>query len=133
METLILPAALNSLTRAREFVLSEAERAGLRRDRFGDVELALEELAVNIITHAYGGAAGEFKISCGQKGSDFAIELQDGGAPFDPFERSDPDVSKPLEEREVGGLGIYLVKKLADRVRYERRGDINWIEIRFRL
>lgn len=133
MNKLVLPAELGSLGKAHEFVLSAAAHAGCSAERAADIELAIEELLVNVVTHAYKGAAGEIEISCSQDDHDFIIELQDKGAAFDPLTCPDPDLTKGLAERQIGGLGIYLVKKLTDEVQYERRGAMNWLQVRFHI
>jgi sigma-B regulation protein RsbU (phosphoserine phosphatase) len=59
----------------------------------------------------------------------FSLTFVDGGKPYNPLENDDPDVSLPAEERQIGGLGIFLVKKTMDDVRYERKGDQNYFTI----
>ena len=59
----------------------------------------------------------------------FSLTFVDGGKPYNPLENKDPDVSLPAEEREIGGLGIFLVKKTMDDVQYERKGDQNYFTI----
>ena len=92
----------------------------------GQLELALHELATNIVSYAWDddqphhltiqGTVADGKV---------VIEIADDGRPFDPLAREDPDVDAPLEEREIGGLGIYYVKKLIDSVEYRRDGAFN--------
>jgi anti-sigma regulatory factor (Ser/Thr protein kinase) len=99
------------------------------------VELAVEELLVNTAGYAYGGSEGEAEISCGQISFDgrpyLKISLRDWGRPFDPFGQApEPDTAADLSARPVGGLGVFLVKKLVSHYYYEYDGT-NRIELFF--
>ena len=101
-----------------------AEEAGVPSGRLNGVELAVEEVFVNICQHA--GKAVSVRLECALRDDGgISIVFSDNAAPFNPLERSDPELDVPLEDREVGGLGIFLVKKMMDEVRYERRGGEN--------
>lgn len=90
------------------------------------VRLACEEIVVNIIRYAYTDRKqGYIGISIVLIGCELHIEVRDGGVPFDPLGREMPDTALPPEERDIGGLGIYLVCRMMDRVRYVRRGAEN--------
>jgi len=86
------------------------------------VELSLEEVLVNVISYAYPNEEkGNIEVSCSwdsQQG--LAIQIVDYGTVFDPLEKPDPDTGLSLDEREIGGLGIFLTKKMMDKVTYER-------------
>ncbi len=90
------------------------------------VELALEELATNIISYAYEGGKHEFEVTLISEADALTIEIADDGKPFDPLsDAPEPDLDAPIEERAVGKLGIHLVKTLMDEVRYQRDGGKN--------
>ncbi|MDR3153611.1 MAG: ATP-binding protein, partial [Deltaproteobacteria bacterium] len=102
------------------------------------VELAVEELFINICSHAYPGAAGPVEITravvLDEDGVEsLVITFSDCGSPFNPFEDAPPpDLDSGLEERRPGGLGILLVKSVADRFAHRGTGNGNETEIRFR-
>jgi len=130
MESISRPAFLPHLGELMAFVSSFAERNGASPTTVNQLELALEETLVNIISYAYEGQekVGEINISCDCKPENtLQIRIADTGDPFNMLEREEPDTSLPLEERPIGGLGILLVKKLMDKVSYERKDGQNII------
>jgi len=85
-----------------------------------NIQLASDEAASNIIEHAYENISdGVLEISCGLKGDVITIILVDHGESFDPSHVPAPNVNADLSERQIGGLGLYLMRKLMDEVRYE--------------
>ncbi|MBO7628987.1 MAG: ATP-binding protein [Bacteroidales bacterium] len=84
------------------------------------LRLSIEEAVENVVRYAYGGGIGwlEADIHFDQDALLLSIELRDAGTPFNPLEKEDPDVSQGAEEREVGGLGIFLCKKMMDSIEY---------------
>lgn len=90
------------------------------------IEIACEEALINIIEHAYKGSQGHIELSMQVSKDCIIIEISDKGPPFNPLlDKKDMDSSLPLEKREVGGLGIPIMKKYMDEVRYERKGNSN--------
>ncbi len=90
------------------------------------VRLACEEIVVNIIRYAYSDISqGYIKIDISLDGRELHIEIRDGGTPFNPLGRETPDTALPPEERDIGGLGIYLVRRMMDRVCYMRHNGEN--------
>ncbi|OPY93476.1 MAG: Serine/threonine-protein kinase BtrW [Syntrophaceae bacterium PtaU1.Bin231] len=110
-----------------EAVLECARGLNFPPGRLGELELVLEEVIVNVIHYAYpAGAEGEIEVACGPAGEEgLRISVLDAGIPFNPLEKGDPDLDAPLEDRTVGGLGIYLVRKLANEVHYRREEGKN--------
>ena len=84
------------------------------------LRLSIEEAVENVVRYAYDGGIGwlEADIHFNQDALLLSIELRDAGTPFNPLEKEDPDVNQSAEEREVGGLGIFLCKKMMDRIEY---------------
>ncbi len=104
--------------------------AGLDREVAEAGELVLDELLNNIITHAYLDAE-QHKIvveMCVVKDA-MQIVVSDDGIPFNPFEQEDPDLKSPLEQREVGGMGVYLVKQFMDEYSYQRLEERNIVTL----
>ena len=89
-----------------------------------NIQLATDEAASNIIEHAYEKISdGVVDLSCGMQGDTITIILTDHGESFDPSEVPLPDLKADLSNRKIGGLGIFLMRKLMDEVRYEPRPD----------
>jgi serine/threonine-protein kinase RsbW len=122
-----LSASLDNLESFLAHVRSFAASCGVDDTVLYPIELSLEEVLVNIISYAYPNEEkGNIEVSCSwdsQQG--LAIQIVDYGTPFDPLEKPEPDTGLSLDEREIGGLGIFLTKKMMDKVTYERRHDKN--------
>jgi serine/threonine-protein kinase RsbW len=102
-----------------------------RENRFSDklifdVNLILEEVVNNVISYAYKDN-NEHKISISMEleGQVLVLKVEDDGTPFNPLAVPEPDIDKPLEEREPGGLGLFLVRKITDELGYKREKDRN--------
>jgi anti-sigma regulatory factor (Ser/Thr protein kinase) len=92
--------------------------------------LAIEELVTNSIKYGYDDtAAHEIEITLSLNNSHLVLTVSDDGHAFNPLEAPEPDTSLPLEDRPVGGLGIHLLRKLADQMTYERRDGRNRVTI----
>jgi anti-sigma regulatory factor (Ser/Thr protein kinase) len=105
----------------------------LPRDAVWPLQVALDEIVANIVSHAAAGrGGGEFDVWFRRDGDRIEIVVADDGPPFDPLALPGPDVTLPLEGREPGGLGIMLIKALMDDVRYERTAR-NVLTIRKRI
>jgi anti-sigma regulatory factor (Ser/Thr protein kinase) len=113
-------AHFESLDAIRDFVGDAANQAGLGEKDVYSVQLATDEAASNIIEHAYEGVAnGQIEISTEITKTSLQIILRDHGKPFDPQTVAEPDIHAALEERIVGGLGLFFMRKLMDEVRFE--------------
>jgi len=86
---------------------------------------ALDEVLSNVVRHATGEGTTDIVLSVRSDDRRLEIEIADRGGPFDPLRSGTPDTSGTLEERRPGGLGIMLVRALADDLRYERRDGCN--------
>lgn len=98
------------------------------------IDVAVEELFVNIAHYAYletpeGKGKAWIRIGFRQDPTTMVLSLIDKGIPFDPVAKPDPDVTLKAEDRKIGGLGIYMVKKSMDSMVYERRDDMNILTI----
>ena len=83
------------------------------------IDVAVEEIFVNIAHYAYALHPGDAVITVWMEGESISIEFRDKGAPFNPLAKADPDVTLSAEKRRIGGLGIYMVKKSMDKVLYQ--------------
>lgn len=130
---LTVPALVSSLPTVQDFVLSVIRSHGDCPPVLqSQIELVVEELFVNIAHYAYSPAQGQATLRCGVTGAPPELQVQfiDQGRPYNPLNKPDPDVDKPLDEREIGGLGVYIVKNTMDAVHYEYRDGMNILSIR---
>lgn len=128
-----LAADLASLGEAAEFVREGARAAGLTEDRWEQLALVVEEIFVNIASYAYPeGERGEVEIryETPEQGV-LCVEVADRGAEYNPLARPEPELPATLEQRAVGGLGIFLVRQLTDALDYRR--DDGWNRLRFQI
>jgi serine/threonine-protein kinase RsbW len=124
MKSVQFAAKFEFLDEIREFVGDIARREGFSDKDVYNIQLATDEAASNIIEHAYENIPdGILKLSCGVKGDVITIVLVDQGEAFDPSEVPLPDLEADLSNRKIGGLGIFLMRKLMDDVFYEPRPD----------
>jgi anti-sigma regulatory factor (Ser/Thr protein kinase) len=90
------------------------------------MNLAIEEAVVNVIDYAYpSGTVGSIDIKVTIYDNHMEFVISDSGTPFDPTKKEDVDISLPVEERRIGGLGIHLVRQLMDKINYERKDGRN--------
>ncbi len=115
--TLIVSSSLDSLGEISDFVVPAARAAGLDDQAVWEIQLAVDEAATNIMLHAYGGLEeGPITVQVDVQDGEFVVCLHDRGQPFEPDRVPHPDLDAPLEERKTGGLGLFLMRKLMDRV-----------------
>jgi anti-sigma regulatory factor (Ser/Thr protein kinase) len=134
METILLPASMESLEICRSFVMGKLQQLHVGQELEFKVELVLEEVLTNVIHYAYPEEAGEMEVVCTiGDNQDFCFRVTDWGIPFNPLERPDPELSQDISERQIGGLGIYLVRHLVDELSYERHEGKNTLTFCFRL
>lgn len=137
MKSLKLAALVENLDRFISFVHACAEECGFEGKRAMEIELAVEEALVNIFNYAYPKKAypekeGQVEMQCDLKADKkFVIEIHDRGIPFNVFSSSVPDTTSDIGDREIGGLGIFFIKKVADEMKYSRNGGMNILTIVF--
>lgn len=133
MERLRLPAQLASLDRFRGFVDQAARAANVAPEVLLKIELVLEELLVNHVLHAYGSGQGDSEVGCSCRRGFFCVEVIDDAAPFDPLQQATPDLTLAPGDRPIGGLGIHMVRSLADEIYYRREAGRNVMTACFAL
>ncbi len=134
MPTLRLPAKTESLERLRVFVLEWINQCGISAQTRLEIDLVLEELLTNVIHYAYPDEPGDVEVGCAMESPNrLCLTMQDWGVPFNPLVCAEPAFYADVEDRKVGGLGIYLVRHIADRICYQRLGDRNVLEVSFDL
>ena len=115
----VFPAIESSFDDAMDFMREEAEKAGASIRTVTQLELAFEEAYINVAHYAYPAHDGDIRVSVNPTEGSLRIVIRDSGIPFDPLAKEDPDVTLPAEQRKIGGLGIFMVKKIMDSVEYQ--------------
>lgn len=133
MKRLEISAQVENLDAVTEFITSELEAADCSMKAQMQIEIAVEELFVNIAHYAYAPNVGMAVISVGIEDGSAVITFEDSGVPYDPLAKEDPDITLSAQERDIGGLGIFMVKKSMDDMRYEYRDGKNILTIVKRL
>lgn len=131
MNTLTVEAKIANLGKVLQFVENELEKTGCGIKAGMQISIAVEELFVNVAHYAYTPGAGDVTIGVESYDDPGLIEitLTDSGIPYDPLSKDDPDVTLSAEDRKIGGLGIYMVKKSMDLMKYERVDGKNVVTI----
>lgn len=125
MPHLRLPAVLDNLEKLISFITECAGKQGYSSSELRRIELAVEEVLVNICRYAYPNRPGDIEIKCEIGKDSSVIEIIDTGIPFDCSNETCPDLKAKVCDRKLGGLGIFLVHKMVDNVAYRREGDRN--------
>ncbi len=118
-------AIIENLALVTEFVEECADRFGLDAKKKFGLLVAVEEAFVNICNYAYPNGEGEIELSCGADGDAFVLEIEDKGSPFDVLSLPDPNTTLDIMDREIGGLGVYFIRRLTDDVSYRRENGQN--------
>lgn len=122
MVTMRFCADVGEMTTIRAFVVRASRGLDVDEKIISDLELVADELCSNVINHGYDGQGGWIEITVQPVEQGIELQIRDWGQSFDPTSVPLPDVTAPLEERALGGLGLFLVRKLMDEVRFEARG-----------
>ena len=135
MADLTVDALVSNLDQVLAFVDGQLETMDCSMKAQMQIDVAVEEIYVNIANYAYAPETGKAYISVrpDQDNASVTIEFRDNGIPFDPLAKADPDVTLSAEERKIGGLGIYMVKKSMDAMEYSRKDGQNILTITKKL
>ena len=130
MKSLKKKATFENLNYFLGYIELFVKENGFNEEFLNDISLVVEELLVNIISYAFPNIpAGEMELSLSVLNKTVKIEIVDGGIPFNILEAKAPDTNLPLVEREIGGMGIHLVKNLVDKIQYERKDEKNFLTL----
>lgn len=128
--SLSVEASTSQLAKVRDFVAEHAERLGLPEKEIGNIRLAVDEAYTNIIKHAYKNIpARPVEIELGSDNSQLWISIKDEGEGFDEEAYNEPDLKERIKNKQRGGMGVYLIRKLMDNVQYNRSGHMNEIRM----
>jgi anti-sigma regulatory factor (Ser/Thr protein kinase) len=132
--TIVVRNDLTELERVGQAVAAFWTENGLPAELEGDVNLALEEMLSNVMLHGYpDGMEHEITVTLDRDGGALRVSIEDDGLAFNPLEAPAADLSGPLEQRPIGGLGIFLVRNLMDKLEYARRSERNLLVMTKRL
>jgi serine/threonine-protein kinase RsbW len=128
---LIVRADSAAMRQVDTFVGAFVRDQGIAADEAARILILLEELLTNLMKYGYQDRAepGEAEIAIALDGSRLEIEFIDDGCAFDPFAAPPPNLDEPLEDRQVGGLGVHILRSMTEEARYERRNDRNVIRL----
>ena len=127
MKDLTIDAKVDNLDQVLAFVDEQLEKAGCSIGLQTQIDIAVEEVFVNIAQYAYNPNIGPATISVESTSNPLTVRLtfMDQGMPYNPLAKEDPDITQNVEERPIGGLGIYMVKNIMDDVQYEYKDGQN--------
>lgn len=132
--TLSVTASTEHLSKIRDFVADYAHAFGFADDEIQDIRLAVDEAYTNVVKHAYRNDSSKVvHIKIGSTGKEFWISITDYGEAYDPNTYVEPDIRKKIKDKKRGGVGIYLIRKLMDKVEYKKAGPYNEILMKKRL
>lgn len=133
MGELVLSAQIENLERVLEFVNYPLKELNCSKAFQYEINIAVEELFVNVAHYAYEDQVGQISIQMEVQKNIITIIFTDTGKPYNPWEKEDPDTTLSAEERLIGGLGIYMVKKSMDEVGYLYKDGKNMVTIRKKI
>ena len=135
MKELTVEAKLEYMDEIMDFVEEQLLEYDCPLKTKMQINIALDELFTNIVSYAYGDEEGFATIRVEIVESPLAVVITfiDSGIPYDPLKKEDPDTTLSAEERQIGGLGIYMVKKSMDEISYEYKDKQNILQIKKNL
>ena len=130
-----MEAVRENIPRITEFVDAALEQMNCGVKTQMAIDIALDEILANICHYAYAPGTGTVEVCVDHDAENRTAEItfRDRGVPFDPLQKEDPDTTLTAEEREIGGLGIFLVRKTMDAMKYRREGGFNVLTIRKKI
>lgn len=130
--TIRTAATTDRLPELITFLQAFWQECGLPVEAAFPFELALDEIFMNVVMHGSRPAAPprDMHVSLARRGGDVILVTEDDGPPFDPLTLPPPDVDAPLEERDIGGLGVFMIRELMDEVTYAHTGTHNRLTMR---
>ena len=125
MKELKLDAIPENLDTVLDFVNTELAAIDCSPKSQNQIAIAVEEVFVNIASYAYNPEIGPARVCASLNGGELRLVFEDSGKPYNPLEKADPDITARAEDRPIGGLGIFMVKKIMDTVNYQYENGLN--------
>lgn len=134
-ESIRIAAELASLEPIQNLVRDQAQALGLPEESHLKLEFVTEELVVNVFSYAYPDQPGDIEVECllAQDPPRFCVKIRDWGGAFNPLDQDAPNIQLSCEEREVGGLGIFLIGEMTDSLSYQHIDGANELTFCFDL
>lgn len=130
MAKITVDATRESVSQVAAFVEGELEKLSCPFKTMAQINIAVDELYSNIVNYAYGGGAGQASVDVQSLGENsVSLTFEDSGVPYDPLAKPDPDTTLSADERKIGGLGIFIVKKTMDSMEYKYEDNKNVLTI----
>ena len=130
MASITVDATRENISKVSSFVEAELERLNCPMKETAQINVAVDELLSNIVNYAYPNAVGKASLIVEAAGQNAVrITFEDSGVPYNPLAKADPDISLSAEERKIGGLGIFIVKKTMDGIVYKFENGKNILAI----
>ena len=135
MKTITTKAETANIEAITAFVDQELEARGCPVRQQMQIRVAIDEIVANVANYAYVRGSGNLTVNFAFEEQDRTAVLTfiDEGIPYDPVKKEDPDITLPAQEREIGGLGIFLVRKIMDDMNYRREGGKNILTLRKKI
>lgn len=132
MKELTLPATIENIEKVTDFVNEQLEEIECPMKAQMQIDIAIDELFGNIAHYAYNPETGPatVRVEVTEEPISVVITFIDHGVPYDPLKKDDPDITLSAEERAIGGLGVFMVKKTMDEIFYEYRDGKNILRIK---
>ena len=127
-------ASTENISSVRTFVSENALQFGFTGEEVSQIELAVDEACTNVIKHAYGyDNTKSFLIKILPEGHDFTVIISDEGRSFNENTYQEPNIEERIKMRKGGGVGVFLIHKLMDKVEYRKQGSLNEIVLTKKL
>lgn len=114
-----LAAIVDEFPRAAEFIEEILTESGFSMKKILEVQLAVEEACTNVINHGYEGGEGSIRITSEAQSDHLVMTLEDEGPQFDPTTVGEPSLTGDVDERDVGGMGVHLIRSFVEDLKYE--------------
>lgn len=130
IQKLSLAAKKENLSQVISFIEACLESLDCPPKASMQINIAVEEIFVNVASYAYGSEEGDVTISVDAEPDSISIVFEDSGIPYDPLKKPDPDITLSVEKRAIGGLGIFMTKKMMDDMSYEYKDGMNILTLK---
>lgn len=127
IRTMVFDAVIENLYPILDIVDTELTGINSNQALLADIHVCVEEIFVNIASYAYCDTIGQVEIELEVTEDTFRMLFRDSGIPYNPLDKAAPDTTLSAEERDIGGLGIFMIKEMMDTVTYEYKENKNWL------
>jgi len=122
---LIIDSDIEEIPKVSALLDEEMQTYGFGREEILDTQLAVEEAITNVINHGYKKPGGEIIVSCRISPDRIEVQIIDAAPRFDPLSVPEPELDSTIEDREAGGLGVFLIRQVMDEISYRYENGKN--------